>query len=169
MPLSRCKPRCHRPCIRDLAVDLPYRPRSAAVMRSNRCRALVLPPVILKAMVWPGGDQAELEAKEPAYYEGTAPLGQPSQHPVATGPGLVTDHQPGAIDTADAGGLATVAMEQEVKGGQEPRRQGHKAAPYPPAEKEVLPVAANAAEPVQTPLPPALHQGLGSGSPLSPP
>ena len=78
-------------------------------------------------MVGPGSDQAELEAKEPAH-GGTAPPGQLPQHPVATGPGVVTDRQPGAIDAVDAGGRATVAMEQEVKGRQAWRHQGHKPA-----------------------------------------
>ena len=57
-------------------------------------------------------EQVELEAQEPAH-GGTAPLGQPSEHPAATDTGVVTDRQLGVIDTVDASGLATVPMEQE--------------------------------------------------------
>ena len=62
--------------------------------------------------------QVELEAKE-LTHGGAAPLGQPSEHPVATDAGVVADRQLGAIDKVEAGGLATAAMEQDVKGQQQ--------------------------------------------------
>ncbi len=56
------------------------------------------------------------------------PLGQTWEHSVATRPGVVTDRQLGALGKGDAGDRATVAMEQEVKGRQAWRHQGHKPA-----------------------------------------
>ena len=47
------------------------------------------------------------------------------EHPVANDAGVVTDRQLAALHKGDAGGLATVAMEQEGKGQQESRHQGH--------------------------------------------
>ena len=40
----------------------------------------------------------------------------------------MTDHQLGAIDNIDPGFLATVAVEQETEGQQEPWHQDHKPA-----------------------------------------
>ena len=71
--------------------------------------------------------QMELEAKQSAH-RGAAPLGQPSEHLVPPDPCVVTDDQLGVIDKVDSGFLATVTMEQEVKGQQESRHQGHKPA-----------------------------------------
>ena len=56
------------------------------------------------------------------------PLGQSSEHPLATDAGLVADRQLGAIHKVESGVPDPVTMEQEVKGQQQPWHQGHKPA-----------------------------------------
>lgn len=73
---------------------------------------------------------------------GAAPLVQPSEHLVPPDPCVVADHQLGAIDKVDSGGLAAATLEQEVKGQQEPWHQGHKPAGVGEISKSSGPTAA---------------------------
>ncbi len=95
-------------------------PLRAAVVSCNGCRSSVLSLVILKAMAWPWWLMGRWSLKPKNWtHGGAAPLGQPSEHPVATDAGVVADRQLCAIDKVESGGLATAAMEQEVKGQQQ--------------------------------------------------
>ena len=105
---------------------MPYRPRRAAVVRSNGWRSSVLPPVILKAMIRPWWLMSRWSVKPKHQPWRYVPTGQPSVNILLPlGAGVVTDRQLAALHKGDAGGLATVAMEQEGKGQQESRHQGH--------------------------------------------